>query len=101
MIVFISFLPPFPLENSLLGALLTEYLLPIRYLNDRTVLYSKTRTPDILIFSVCPIPEPAVITTPGHVAKSLILLPLVSSNKSHSIVSPVLKDLQKQFLKNK
>ena len=53
MIVFISFLPPFPLENSLLRTMWTDYPISIRELDESDILYSKTRIPKTLIFSLC------------------------------------------------
>lgn len=53
MIVFISLLPSFPLENSLLKTIWTDYPISIRELDERDILYSKTRIPKTLIFSLC------------------------------------------------
>ena len=104
MLVFISLLSSFYLfilcvcVNSLVKSILTENPFSVRELDDRDSLCSKARIPKMLIFSLCLTIEPSLITTPRHVAKSLIFPASAPSNKSHPFVSSSFRDLQKEFL---
>lgn len=53
MFVFISLLSSFPFVNGLVKAILTEYPISVRELDDRDSLCSKTRIAKMLIFSLC------------------------------------------------
>lgn len=99
MVVFISFYSLFPLQKSLDRTILTEYLFLMGEMNDRIILYSNTRVPKILIPSLYLFYTWAwALLWLQHQGKSLFLSS-VPNNKSHSAISPILKDFQKEFLK--
>lgn len=82
---------PFPLENSLVRTILTECLSPIRELNDGAILYSSIRIPKTFIFSRY-LSYTWICAHYNTRTKPLIFLPSVPTNKSHLIISPILKD---------